>query len=372
MLCWFSPNELSALSLRKNDLLVAEGGSIGRCTILSDDLPEWGFQKSLNRVRVRNNADIRFHSYLIQSATECGYVAVLCGRSTIQHFTADKLANLDWPHPSSLEQKAIADFLDRETAKVDGLIDKQEQLIATVREDRAAAITHAVTKRLDPNVEMNESVVEWLGPVPSHWKVMAMKHALSEPITDGPHETPEFLDDGVEFISAEAVSSGEIDFERRRGFISRADHARYSRKYSPRLHDIYVVKSGATTGVSAMVSVNREFNIWSPLAALRCGNDIDPYFLLSFIRSRNFQDAIARSWSYGTQQNIGMGVLGDLRAALPPIAEQRQIVEHINRLDAPIAELIGKASSAIDILREYRSALITDAVTGKIDVRGAA
>ena len=109
--------------------------------------PQWGFQKSLNRVRTRENDDIRFLSYLIQCATECGHVAVLCGRSTIQHFTAEKLASLDWPHPAPAEQKAIADFLDEETAKIDALIGKQEQLIATLREDRTATITHAVTKR---------------------------------------------------------------------------------------------------------------------------------------------------------------------------------------------------------------------------------
>lgn len=284
-------------------------------------------------------------------------------------YSAMKMISL--PVPPGPEQAAIADFVDAETDKIDVLIGRQEQLIATLREDRAATITHAVTKGIDPDVELWSSGVDWLGAIPSHWTVIALKRALSQPITDGPHETPEFLDDGVEFISAEAVSTGVIDFERKRGFISRESNARYSMKYSPRLHDIYIVKSGATTGVSAIVTENREFNIWSPLAALRCGEGIEPYFLLNFIRSRNFQDAVALNWSYGTQQNIGMGVLGDLRVALPPLSEQRRIVRYIQTLEGPLADLVEKASAVIDTLREYKSALITDAVTGKIDVRRA-
>lgn len=124
-----------------------------------------------------------------------------------------------------------------------------------------------------------DSGVGWLGEVPEHWNVSALKRIVAEPITDGPHETPQFVDEGVPFVSAEAVSSGRIDFSKVRACISKEDNARYSLKYSPKLHDIYMVKSGATTGVTAIVENRTDFNIWSPLAAIRCGKEAIPRYV---------------------------------------------------------------------------------------------
>src|SRR5258706_6959150 len=137
-----------------------------------------------------------------------------------------------------------------------------------------------------------DSTLEWLREVPQHWEVKAIKHIVITPITDGPHETPDFIDDGVPFVSAEAVASGEINFDKVRGYISEEDHSRFSQKYCPRKHDIFLVKSGATTGVTAIVETDKRFNIWSPLAAIRVGTNANPYFVLNFLRSRNFQEAI--------------------------------------------------------------------------------
>ena len=195
---------------------------------------------------------------------------------------------------------------------------EQEKLIGLLKEKRQAVISHAVTKGLDPNARMKDSGVEWLGEVPEGWEVLAIKHIVSTPITDGPHETPQFLNEGVPFVSAEAVSSGKLDFSKIRGFISEEDNARFSQKYSPMLLDIYMVKSGATTGVSAIVEETTDFNIWSPLAVIRCGEDAHPHYVLNFMRSRNFQEAVTLNWSYGTQQNIGMGVIENLSVSIPP------------------------------------------------------
>lgn len=177
------------------------------------------------------------------------------------------VGNLRIPVPPAPEQSTIATFLDRETAKIDALVAEQEKLIALLQEKRQAVISHAVTKGLDPNVLMKDSGVEWLGEVPAHWEVRALKNIVSTPITDGPHETPQFFDEGIPFVSAEAVSQGFINFEKIRGHISAEDHQRYSQKYLPRRGDVYMVKSGATTGVTAIVETDQEFNIWSPLVS---------------------------------------------------------------------------------------------------------
>jgi len=288
------------------------------------------------------------------------------------HITKSDLGAINVPIPEPLEQASIASFLDRETAKIDALIAEQQRLIELLQEKRQAVISHAVTKGLNPDAPMKDSGVEWLGDVPEHWSVTKIKRVVSTPVTDGPHETPEFLDEGILFVSAEAVSRGTIDFERIRGFISIDDHNRYSQKYCPRRDDIFMVKSGATTGTSAIVETDIEFNIWSPLAVIRCGPEALPRFVLHFIRSRNFLEAVALGWSFGTQQNIGMGVVENLGIVVPPLEEQRQIISLLECAAGEANLLIVEAERSIVLLQERRSALISAAVTGQIDVRGLA
>jgi len=133
-----------------------------------------------------------------------------------------------------------------------------------------------------------------------------------------------------------------------------------------------MVKSGATTGTSAIVETDIEFNIWSPLAVIRCGPEALPRFVLHFIRSRNFLEAVALGWSFGTQQNIGMGVVENLGIVVPPLEEQRQIISLLECTAGEANLLIVEAERSIVLLQERRSALISAAVTGQIDVRGLA
>jgi type I restriction enzyme S subunit len=272
--------------------------------------------------------------------------------------------------PPMSEQLQIASYLDRETGQIDALITKQEQLVATLTERRQTVITQAVTRGLDPEVKLKGSGSEWWDRIPVTWTVRRIKHVVETPITDGPHTTPEFLDEGVEFISAEAISAGVVNFDKRRGFISRTDNLSYSAKYSPKLHDIYMIKSGATTGVSAILTEMREFNIWSPLAVIRANSSVDPFFLHYAIRSAPFQRAVSQTWTYGTQQNIGMKSIGELAVPSPTLPEQKAIVAFLDASTLHADRLVQLAKDSIALLRERRQALISAAVTGKIDVRG--
>ena len=130
-----------------------------------------------------------------------------------------------------------------------------------------------------------------------------------------------------------------------------------------------MVKSGATTGITAIVETYDDFNIWSPLAVIRCNDYSNPYFVINFMRSKPFQTAIELNWSYGTQQNIGMGVIGNLHIARPPVSEAIEIATHLRAKCSKFDELIDIAMMQISIMQERRTALISAAVTGKIDVR---
>ena len=268
------------------------------------------------------------------------------------------------------ELKNILNFLDVELRKIDALVDEQIRLLRLLGEKRNALVSQAVTKGLAQSSPLKETGVDWIGKIPSHWDVKAIKQVVSTPITDGPHETPEFVESGVPFVSAEAVSSGRIDFSKIRGHITEAAHRGYSAKYKPQRNDIFMVKSGATTGVTAIVETDLDFNIWSPLAVVRCGSDMVPQYVLNYMRSKNFLEGVTLNWSFGTQQNIGMGVIANLAIPVPPKAEQIEIVAYIeNQLGSHVA-LIADATRAIGLLRERRAVLISAAVTGKIDVCG--
>jgi type I restriction enzyme, S subunit len=208
------------------------------------------------------------------------------------------------------------------------------------------------------------SGVEWLGDIAHDWTVSSIKHLVSTPVTDGPHETPEIFDEGIPFVSAEAVSGGRINFEKIRGHITAEDHKRFSKKYKPRRGDIYLIKSGATTGRVAMVETDIEFNIWSPLAAIRCApKQVNRHFLFFYMQSKEFQTAIELSWSFGTQQNIGMGVIQNLTVPLPSLAEQQAIAAFLDRETGRVDRLVARKRELIERLKEKRTALISRAVT---------
>jgi type I restriction enzyme S subunit len=287
------------------------------------------------------------------------------------------------PLPPPAEQRAIAAYLDRETGRIDALIAKKRELAERLKEKRTALISHTVTHGLPPdaaakaglpvNPPFKPSGVEWFSEIAQHWSVIPIKFLVSTPVTDGPHETPEIFAEGIPFVSAEAVSSGRIDFERIRGHISAEDHKRFSKKYKPKRGDIYLIKSGATTGRVAMVETDIEFNIWSPLAAIRCDpKQADRNFVYFYMQSNEFRTAIVLSWSFGTQQNIGMGVIQNLEVPCPPLPEQVAIAEYLDAETAKLDALVAKAEEVVERLQEYRTALITAAVTGKIDVSGNA
>ena len=209
-----------------------------------------------------------------------------------------------------------------------------------------------------------DSGLYWLGEIPSHWDTLAIKRIVTTPVTDGPHETPEFLDDGIPFVSAEAVKNFQLDFSKKRGFISPQDHAKYSKKYKPKRGDIYIVKSGATTGNVAVVETDEEFNIWSPLAAIRPNpKKALTRFVYFFMRSRHFFQAIATKWSFGTQQNIGMGVIENIRITLPPLDEQKAIADYLDEQTAVINQFLTNKRRLIALLEEQKQVVINTAVT---------
>ena len=214
--------------------------------------------------------------------------------------------------------------------------------------------------------KMKDSGIEWIGKIPQEWNVCKILYCLKMPLTDGPHTTPELYDDGVPFVSAEAVScgNGRIDFEHIRGFISEEFYQECCKKYVPHIDDIYMIKSGATTGKVAIVDTERKFTIWSPLAVFRTDiQKVLPKYMFYFLQSNGFQKQVELGWSFGTQQNIGMRALERLNIAFPPLPEQKRIADFLDGKCADIDQIRADIEKQIEILTDYKKSVITEAVT---------
>ena len=319
-------------------------------------------------IRERKPLNSSYFHYLLHSYDLCK-VFYGMGDGVRQGMNYSDLRKLLVLHPTLAEQQRIAEFLDRKCAEVDEMIGLQEQIIEELKAYKQSVITEAVTKGLNPNAPMRDSEIMYVDKIPSHWKETKTLRLLSMPITDGPHETPEGLDDGIPFISADAVSDGYINFDNKWGYISQEYYEACCKKYIPQKQDIYMIKSGASTGRTAIVETDEIFTIWSPLAVFRANQEVIlPYFLLYVLRSDSYQKQVENKWSFGTQQNIGMRTLEKLIISYPPISEQQAIADYLDEKCADIDSLIQTKLSKIDSLKEYKKSIIYEYVTGKREV----
>lgn len=283
----------------------------------------------------------------------------------------DEMKTIKIPVPLLNEQKDIVIYLNKVTSKIDEAIVQQQRMIELLNERKQIIINNAVTKGLNPDVPMKDSGMEWIGEIPEHWEVMKTLFTLSMPITDGPHETPLLYEDGIPFVSAEAVSMGNggINFNHIRGYISKTFYDECCKKYIPQRYDIYMIKSGATTGKVAIVETDVKFTIWSPLAVFRCNQQImNPYYLFFVLQSKFYQLQVQLGWSYGTQQNIGMRTLEKLKVTVPPVCEQVMIANKIKEKLVPINNAIKIANKQITLLYERKQLIINNVVMGKVKV----
>lgn len=292
--------------------------------------------------------------------------------TTFQELSTQDFKNFKVLVPPLLEQKYISDYLDKKCAEIDNVIRKIERQIEKLNDYKKSLIQECVTNGLDKTVKLKNSGVKWIGDIPSHWNVRRILQLLKMPITDGPHVTPEMYDSGVPFVSAEAVSTGngKINFNNIWGYVSEKFYLQCCRKYKPEINDIYMIKSGATTGRVAMVDTNDIFTIWSPLAVFRCNSSImEPRFMFYSLQTDFFQKQVQLGWTYGTQQNIGMRTLEHLKICLPPLKEQKEIIEFLDRKLLSVDFLIEKKNSQLEHIKQYKSSLIYEYVTGKKRVK---
>jgi type I restriction enzyme S subunit len=279
------------------------------------------------------------------------------------------IENLFCTQPPLPEQAAIADFLERETAKIDELISEQQQLIELLKEKRQAVISHAVTKGLNPDAPMKPSGIEWLGDVPKHWEVKRLKH-ISPFITVGVVVNPSSFvaDEGLPFIYGGDIREGIIDWANSRRIDERSGEANSKTKLNA--GDLLTVRVGAP-GVTAVVPKECQDGNCASVMLIRQG-EFNSQWLCYAMNTRvvRFQVEVVQYGAAQEQFNIAHAV--NFWTPLPPRAEQEEITSFLDTETAKFDTLTSEAQKAIDLLQERRTALISAAVTGQIDVRKAA
>ena len=188
------------------------------------------------------------------------------------------------------------------------------------------------------------------------WEQRKLRNLLEQPITDGPHETPELYDSGIPFISVDAIVDNKIDFTKMRGYISKEYDDICAKKYKPQINDVYLVKSGATIGKVAIVETYDNFNIWSPLAAMRCGSITNPYFLYMLLQTPDLQSQVFNKASHGTQPNLSMRQLETFTCKVPKIEEQKLISRFLKQLD----DVITLHQHKLDKLKNLKQAYLNE------------
>ena len=301
-------------------------------------------------------------------------------RAAQPHMNAEELGDTIVVSPPNAEQQVIAAFLDRETERVDSLIAKKQRQIELLQEKRAALISHAVTKGLDPNVKTKDSGIEWLGQIPEHWQLTRLKFLATNTNGAGIQIGPfggmlkdVTYDDEGEFkvYGQENTLSG--DFSRGNRWIAKAQFAEMQH-YHIHPGDIVFTRKGSIGGCSLVSSDVRKGIIDSDTIRLRVVQErVSAVFILyAFKYSVFLQGQVQETKRGAILSGLNTSTIANLLFLIPPLPEQVSIVSHIEQRIGQVDALLTKVEASIQMMREYRTALISAAVTGKIDVRKGA
>ncbi|AQU82448.1 MULTISPECIES: restriction endonuclease subunit S [unclassified Halomonas] len=369
---WFSPSEVRQLALENGDLLISEGGDVGRPALWRSG-SGYHIQNSINRVRSKANNSAHFLFYWMLAVKQKGYVDVLCNKSTIAHFTAEKVATIPTPFPPGSEQQAIAIFLDHKTARIDALVEEQQRLIELLKEKRQAVISHAVTKGLAPDVPMKDSRVEWLGGVPAHWAVGPLRWyaTIQGGIAKGKSYDAETPTVELPYLRVANVQDGYVDLSTVKTVEVAVSEVE---RYRLREGDVLMNEGGdndklgrGTVWKGEVTNCLHQNHVF----AIRPNHFLLPHWLSMFTRSNT---ARAYFYLYSKQStnlaSISSSSVMSCPLPLPPVQEQRQVLDFLAIEAVRLDDLMHESIETINLLQERRSALISAAVTGKIDVRG--
>ncbi|EPA8592119.1 restriction endonuclease subunit S [Vibrio parahaemolyticus] len=355
------------------DVLLTKDGTIGRACIVKEDMPDFVILSSLGLLTPKEDIVNSYLYYYLVSGINVDQMNSMIHGSALRRMTISKIDDLILVLPSRDEQTKIANFLDHETAKIDTLLEKQQQLIKLLKEKRQAVISHAVTKGLNPEVLMKDSGVEWLGEVPEHWEVKRLKNCLLAPMRNGLFKKKDQFGSGSLLVNV-----GDLYIPD--NFISPSSLERVvttkeeQQTYKVSSGDIFFVRSSLKLegiGRSACFLEEKDDVVFEChiVNARPDKGQISPKYLTRYLNSELVSQEFIKRSKTTTMTTIDQGALSSITVLVPPLEEQLNVDAFLDKELGAIQIAVEKSELAIKLLTERRTAIISSAVTGKIDVR---
>lgn len=272
--------------------------------------------------------------------------------------------------PSLPAQRAIADYLDAETERIDVLIEKKQGMVKLLEEFHTARVSAQISG--GEQVALSATADDWFPGLPNGWRVSSVS-GVTHAILDGPHTSPTYVEpsEGVPFISVRNISLLGWDLSSAK-YISRTDYETFSRRVKPEIGDVLLTKGG-NTGIARVVDLTFDFHVWVHVAILKVDHSaIRPHFLAAVLNSMPGYAQSQLGTRGATNQDLVLGRIAKIRVPLPSLSEQDRIIQMIEDFSVPVRKAALNLSQQIELLREHRQALITAAVTGELEIPGVA
>jgi type I restriction enzyme S subunit len=359
------------------DVLLTKDGTIGRATIVRDEDDDFVILSSLGLLSPSKQLNNVFLYYYLVSGINVDQMNSMIHGSALKRMTINKIDSLKITFPDIEEQQKIANFLDHVTAKIDTLIAKQEKLIELLKEKRQAVISHAVTRGLNPNALMKDSGVEWLGDVPEHWtqkvKIANVSETNRGSFVNGPFGSDllsnELKDKGVPVIYIRDIN--RTGYKRKSTVCVTEVKAEQLDVCKVVSGDVLISKVGDPPGDSCIYPAGEpDAIITQDVIRIRVERSkFNPRYISKLLNS-NFGQTVLNDISVeGTRKRVSLGDFKATRFIIPTLEEQNSIVDYIEDNNKKMDSLIKMGLKAISLMKERKTALISAAVTGKIDVR---
>ena len=342
---------------------------LGKASLLEEDLKDTYLNSFCKGFRLTNKLiNPKFLNYLLSGNIYRKLLSIQGNGFTRINLRLEKLNELKLLLPNLREQQQIANFLDKATAKIDTLIEKQTKQIELLKEKRQAVISQAVTKGINPNVKMKDSGVEWLGVIPEHWGTSPLKFLISEPLMYGANESADRDNpNDPRYIRITDIKKDGTLHEH----TFKSLPIEIAKPYLLKENSLLLTRTGATVGKSFLYEISWGVACFAGylIKAVISPNKALSKYVYYFTNTHNYWQWLKSSQIQATIENVSAEKYSSLSLPVPSLAEQRQIVEYIDDKTSKIDILIEKSNKSIELLKEKRTALISAAVTGKIDVR---
>lgn len=369
--CKYIPESLAVNSrdylVEKNQLLMAmTGATIGKAGLYTSNQPAFLNQRVGKFELLAQNMNYRYLWYILKTDGYQEYIKLTAFGGAQPNISDTAMVDYPATIPSFDEQTQIANFLDHETSKIDHLIEKQQRLIELLKEKRQAVISHAVTKGLNPNVPMKDSGVEWLGEVPEHWNMAPVRRYLVEH-RQGYYTTESYVDEGLKLLRITDLRDlGEINISN----CPMVNESDTTHLFKLQKGDVVFARTGGAGSFGVITEDYENLIYASYLIRFRFMNKIfEPDYLRFLFQSDSFQLSVKQNIHGGVNQNIHAEDIKNTVICAPSLSEQKEIIEYLENQCLLFENLIYKASYSVKLMQERRTALISAAVTGKIDVR---